>query len=103
MATMPGTGPQSPCRARPPPLEYLSPDAAPPAASTRRLIRREQSWLATDVPAVILVEVDAMAPLLTALADWDDVFDITIVPAVTAEEGMRFAKERLAHQELALR
>jgi hypothetical protein len=62
-----------------------------------------ESWLATDVPAVILVEVDAMAPLLTALADWDDVFDITIVPAVTAEEGMRFAKERLAHQELALR
>ena len=60
-------------------------------------------WLATDDPAVILVEVDAMAPLLTALADWDDVFDITIVPAVTAEDGMRFAKERLAHQELAVR
>jgi hypothetical protein len=49
------------------------------------------------------VEVDAMAPLLTALADWDDVIDITIVPAVSAEEGMRFAKEHLAHQELALR
>jgi hypothetical protein len=62
-----------------------------------------ESWLATDDPAVILVEVDAMAPLLTALADWDDVFDITIVPAVTAEEGMRVATERLAHQELALR
>jgi hypothetical protein len=60
-------------------------------------------WLATDEPAVILVEVDAMAPLLTALADWDDVFDITIVPAVAAEEGMRCAKEHLAHQELALR
>jgi hypothetical protein len=61
-------------------------------------------WLATDDPCVILmVEADAMAPLLTALADWDDVFTTTIIPAVTAEEGMRFAKDRLAQQELAVR
>jgi hypothetical protein len=61
-------------------------------------------WLATDDPCVILVvEADSMAPLMAAVADWDDVFQITIVPAVTAEDGMRFAKERLAHQELALR
>lgn len=61
-------------------------------------------WLATDDPCVILmVEADSMAPLMWAVADWDDVFQITIVPAVTAEDGMRFAKERLAHQELAVR
>jgi hypothetical protein len=61
-------------------------------------------WLATDDPCVILVvEAASMVPLLTALADWDEFFDITIVPAVTAEDGMRFAKERLAHQELAVR
>jgi hypothetical protein len=61
-------------------------------------------WLATDDPCVILVaEADSMAPLMTALADWDEFFDITIVPAVTAEDGIRFAKERLAHQELAVR
>jgi hypothetical protein len=61
-------------------------------------------WLATDDPCVILVvEADSMAPLMAAVADWDGVFQITIVPAVTAEDGMRFAKERLAHQELAVR
>jgi hypothetical protein len=61
-------------------------------------------WLATDDPCVIvMVEADTMTPLLTALADWDEVFEITIVPAVTAEEGMRFAKERLTHEELAIR
>lgn len=61
-------------------------------------------WLATGDPCVIvLVEAASMAPLMTALADWDEVFDITIVPAVTAEDGMRFAKERLTHEELAVR
>jgi hypothetical protein len=61
-------------------------------------------WLATDDPCVILVvEADSMAPLMAAVADWDDVFEITIVPATTAEEGMRFAKDRLAQQELAVR
>jgi hypothetical protein len=61
-------------------------------------------WLATDDPCVILVaEAASMTPLMTALADWNEFFDITIVPAVTAEEGIRFAKERLAHEELALR
>jgi hypothetical protein len=61
-------------------------------------------WLTTDDPCVILVvKAESMAPLLAAVADWDDVFQITIVPAVTAEDGMRFATERLAHEELALR
>ena len=61
-------------------------------------------WLATDDPCVMVVaEAESMAPLLAAVADWDEVFDITIVPAVTAEEGVRFAKERLAHAELAIR
>jgi hypothetical protein len=61
-------------------------------------------WLATDAPGVILVvEAEAMAPLMAAVADGDSVFQLTIVPAVTAEDGMRLAKERLAHEELALR
>jgi hypothetical protein len=61
-------------------------------------------WLAMHDPCVIVVaEAESMAPLLAAVTDWDDVFEITIVPATTAEEGMRFAKDRLAQQELAVR
>jgi hypothetical protein len=61
-------------------------------------------WLATDDPcAILVVEAASMAPQMAAVADWDDIFQITIVPAVTAEDGMRFAKERLAHEGLALR
>ena len=51
-------------------------------------------WLQTPDPAVIAIaEADNCAQLMAATAGWDDVFSITIVPAVTAEEGMEIVKK----------
>ena len=40
-----------------------------------------------------IVEADSIAPIMAAVAAWDDVFDITIAPAVTAEEGLQLAQQ----------
>jgi len=50
-------------------------------------------WLQTSDPAVIIVaEGDSVVPIMATIAQWDDVFDITVIPAITAEEGLQFAK-----------
>lgn len=46
-------------------------------------------WPATSDPAVfVVVQAEEMAPLIALTADWDDLFDITITPCLTAEEGL---------------
>ena len=51
-------------------------------------------WLQTPNPQVINVfEADSCAPIMAAISAWDDVLDITVVPAVTAEEGLALAKQ----------
>lgn len=51
-------------------------------------------WLTTDNPKLIsIAEADAIDPILAALSSWDDVFSFTVVPAVTAEQGMALAKQ----------
>ena len=53
-------------------------------------------WLQTSDPAVISVaEADSIAPIMAAVAQWDDVFDITVIPAVTAEEGLQLAQQMM--------
>ena len=34
-------------------------------------------------------------PVLAAFAEWDDVFDITILPAFTAEEGLKLGQQMM--------
>lgn len=54
-------------------------------------------WLTTDHPNVIeIVETDDVQSLLNGISEWDDVFDISIYPAITAEEGMRSAQEMMS-------
>ena len=54
-------------------------------------------WLQTTDPGVIVVaEAENIGSLMLAASDWDDLFDISVVPAVTAEDGIRLAKESLA-------
>jgi hypothetical protein len=56
-------------------------------------------WLQTPDPSVIAVfEADAVAPIMAATTPWDDLADITVVPAVTAEEGLRLAQQMMATQ-----
>ena len=51
-------------------------------------------WLQTTDPACIsIVEADNIGPIMAAVAAWDDVFDITVVPAVTAEEGLQLVQQ----------
>ena len=46
-------------------------------------------WTSTQDPAVFVVaEADSAAPLIAVSAAWDDLFDVTITPCVTAEEGL---------------
>ncbi len=54
-------------------------------------------WLQGNDPTLInIVETESVAPIMTAVADWDDVFDFTVLPAVTAEEGLQVAKKMAA-------
>ena len=53
-------------------------------------------WLQTNDPAVISIfEADSIAPIMAMTAEWGDVFDITVVPAITAEEGIEAAKQMM--------
>lgn len=53
-------------------------------------------WLQTTDPQVIsIVEAESVAPILAAVIAWDDVFDLTVVPAMTAEEGLKLAKQMM--------
>jgi len=53
-------------------------------------------WLQTTDPTVIVIsEADSIAPIMAATVEWGDVFDITVVPAITAEEGLELAKQMM--------
>jgi hypothetical protein len=54
-------------------------------------------WLLRPDPFLVLVsESDSPESMLAALADWDDVMDITVTPAVTSEQGLKAAAAMLA-------
>jgi hypothetical protein len=51
-------------------------------------------WLQAADPTVISIfEADSVAPIMGTLAEWGDVFDICVYPAITAEEGLELAKQ----------
>ena len=53
-------------------------------------------WLETSDPDVIAIfEADNIAPIMAISTEWGDVFDITVVPAITAEEGLELAKQMM--------
>jgi hypothetical protein len=53
-------------------------------------------WLQSADPTVVAIfEADSVAPIMATIADWGDVFDITVVPAVTAEEGLQLAQQMM--------
>ena len=69
-------------------LEWQYPEGARPVA---------EYWLQTPDPTVVAVtESDSVGPIMAVVADWDDVFDITVIPAVTAEERMAIARQAMA-------
>ncbi len=53
-------------------------------------------WLQTNDPAVISIfEADSVASIMAINVEWGDVFDITIVPAVTAEDGLGLLRQMM--------
>jgi hypothetical protein len=51
-------------------------------------------WLQTPAPQIIsIAEADSLAPIMAATSAWDDVISWTVVPAVTAEQGMDIARQ----------
>ena len=54
-------------------------------------------WTSTQDPSVFVVaHADEIAPLISVTADWDDMFDITITPCLTAEEGLAMGSQMAA-------
>jgi hypothetical protein len=50
-------------------------------------------WLQDcDAQLVVVAEADSIAPIMAATSAWDDVFNFTVTPAVTAEQGLEIAK-----------
>jgi hypothetical protein len=80
---------------------------ARPATEAARIARRmewqtpegagevmAEYWLQTQDPAAIAVfTADHIGQIWAGLAGWDDVFDISVYPAVTAEEGLELLKQ----------
>jgi len=53
-------------------------------------------WLQTSDPDVAAIfEADNIAPIMAITTAWSDVFDITVVPAITAEEGLELAQQMM--------
>lgn len=53
-------------------------------------------WLQTSDPLLVVIfEADSVVPMMAVSAEWGDVFDITVVPAITAEEGLELAKQMM--------
>ncbi len=47
-------------------------------------------WLSNAHPGVIvIIEADRYDQIMALSAPWEDLFDITVVPATTAEDGLR--------------
>ncbi len=49
--------------------------------------------MSTEVAVIAVAEADNVASIMRAIVDWDDVFDLTVVPAMTAEQGLQMAQQ----------
>jgi len=68
-------------------LEWQYPEGIRPVA---------EYWLQSAEPTVISVfEADSNAAIMALTIAWTDVFDITVVPAVTGEQGMEMARQMM--------
>jgi hypothetical protein len=56
----------------------------------------EEYWLQLPNPSVVSIfEADNIAPIMAATAEWGDVLDISVYPAITASEGLKLAKQMM--------
>jgi hypothetical protein len=48
-----------------------------------------------DMSVVSIFETDSIASIFAVTAEWSDVFDVTVVPTLTAEQGMALAQQMM--------
>ena len=54
-------------------------------------------WLETDSPRVVaIMEAENAAPFGQIRMDWGDMFEIEVLPAVTAEQGMEMLRQTMS-------
>ena len=51
--------------------------------------------IGSEYAAITIAEVDDIAAAMASVVAWNDVFDLTITPAITAEEGLAVAQRLL--------
>ena len=80
------------------------------ASSGKERIARRVSWeypagmrmiaeywpMSTEIAVITVAEADSVSSIMTAIVDWDDVFDLTVLPAMTAEQGLELAGQMRA-------
>jgi len=44
---------------------------------------------------ISIFEADSIAPIMAITTEWGDVLDITVVPAIPAEDGLELAKQMM--------
>jgi len=85
-------------------LLSLKPTATPAEALQRRKEWKQpeglkpiaEYFLQTNNPSVISIdEADNIAPIMAATMPWIDLFDITVVPAVSAKEGLKLLSQMM--------
>ena len=69
-------------------LEWQHPEGLRPIA---------EYWLQGDPTIISISEADSIEPIMAATSAWDDVISWTVLPAITAEQGLEMAK-RMAQQ-----
>jgi uncharacterized protein with GYD domain len=52
-------------------------------------------WLQGNPRVISIIEADSIAPIMAVAIEWGDVFDITVLPAITAEDGLELAKQMM--------
>ena len=54
-------------------------------------------WLQNSAPrTVVAFEADDYASIMAMNRQWADLYDITVVPAITGEEGMKLVPQMMA-------
>jgi len=53
-----------------------------------------ENWpLSAEYQVVTVFAADSFAPIMEIVLEWNDVFDISVFPTVSAEEGLRVGPE----------
>jgi len=53
-------------------------------------------WVqSAEISCIAIFEGDHIAPMLEFECTWEDVFEITFIPAVSAQDGMEVAKKMM--------